>query len=215
MARPYDQYCGLAKALDVVGSRWTLLVVRELLVGPKRYSDLLAGIPGIPTDVLASRLRDLEAADVLHKRRLAPPAAATVYELTEFGCGLARPVGALAAWGTNLLGARQPDEAFRASWLVLPFRAMFRPELAEGVDLSCEYRVGGDVVSLRITGDRLEIAEGPNPDRDVVVTTDPETLLHLGNRTISVETALTDGRLRVEGDGNAFRTLARVFGLSG
>jgi DNA-binding HxlR family transcriptional regulator/putative sterol carrier protein len=215
VARSYDQYCGLAKALEVVGGRWTLLVVRELLTGPKRYSDLLAGIPGISTDLLAARLRDLEAADLVLKRTLPPPAASTVYEVTEFGRGLARPVGALAAWGTSLLGARQPHEAFRASWLVLPLRAMFRPELTQEVELCCQYRVGGDTATLRIAGGQIDILEGPAPEPDVVITTDPETLLRIGNRTLPVETALAEGRLQVEGNRDAIETLTRAFGLAG
>lgn len=214
MARSYDQYCGLAKALEVVGGRWTLLVVRELLGGPKRYSDLLAGIPGISTDLLAARLRDLEAADVVGKRTLPPPAASTVYELTEFGHGLARPVGALAAWGTDLLGTPQPSEAFRASWLVLPLRAMFRPELAQHVDLCCQYRVGGDTATLRITAGHIDIVEGQALEHDVVITTDPETLVHIGNRTLPVATALADGRLQVEGERDAIETLTHALGLA-
>jgi DNA-binding HxlR family transcriptional regulator/putative sterol carrier protein len=214
VARSYDQYCGLAKALEVIGGRWTLLVARELLTGPKRYSDLLAGIPGISTDLLATRLRDLEAADVVLKRTMPPPAASTVYELTEFGRGLAGPVGALAAWGATLLGARQPREAFRASWLVLPLRAMFRPELAQHVDLCCQYRVSGDSATLRIAGGQIDILDDPAPEPDVVITTDPDTLVHIGNRTLAVRTALADGRLQVEGDSEAIKALTQAFGLS-
>ena len=213
MARPYDQYCGLAKALDVVGGRWTLLVIRELLVGQRRYTDLLAGIPGVPTDVLASRLRDLETAGVVEKRVLAPPASSSVYQLTDLGTALERPVGALAAWGANLLGSPRHHDAYRLSWLVLPLRARFRPELAEGLDCTCELRAGKEMMSIRIVDSRLDISEGLERAPDVIVTTDAESLLRLGNGTASLDDIVDDGSLTVEGDPEALVALIRAFGM--
>src|SRR5687767_3855998 len=106
MSKRYDQYCPMAHALSLVGERWSLLIVRELLRGPKRYTDLAAGLPGIGTNILAARLKDLEEAGVVEKRKLPPPAASTVYELTEYGAGLQEPLYALARWGARSL--RQP-----------------------------------------------------------------------------------------------------------
>src|SRR3569623_3393230 len=100
-ARSYAQYCGLAQALDVVGERWTLLVVRELLLGPRRFGDLMTGLPGISTDLLTARLRSLEAVGAVRRRRLPPPASVQVYELTEFGQGLRKVLSGLAAWGAQ------------------------------------------------------------------------------------------------------------------
>ena len=104
MSKRYDQYCPVCHALGLVGERWALLVVRELLQGPKRYTDLLEGMPGIGTNILASRLRELEAGGVVQKRKLPPPAASTVYELTEYGKQLEEPLYALARWGARTLG---------------------------------------------------------------------------------------------------------------
>src|SRR5262245_13199941 len=117
--RSYGQYCGLAKALDLVGERWALLVVRELLLGPKRFTDLLDGLPGVSTNVLATRLRGLERAGVVERNVLPPPAASSVYELTAYGRALEPAVAALGRWGAVSLGPRAPDQALRSHWLAL------------------------------------------------------------------------------------------------
>lgn len=118
--RSYDQYCSAARALDVVGDRWTLLIVRELLAGPRRYTDLHADLPGVSTDVLASRLKDMERDGLTTRRRLPPPGAAYVYELTDRGEELLPVLQALGAWGEGELGERRPTDALRAHWFALP-----------------------------------------------------------------------------------------------
>src|SRR5918994_1233190 len=125
--RRYDQYCALARALDVVGERWTLLLVRELLLGPKRYTDLLEGLPGIGTNLLAARLKELERNGVVERVRLAPPAASTVYELTEYGRRLEPAVIALTQWGGRRLGRPKQGEHFRPEWLATAMQASYRP----------------------------------------------------------------------------------------
>ena len=131
--RSYPQYCGLARALDAVGDRWALLVLRELTLGPRRYTDLLDGLPGASTDMLAARLRDLEEAGAIRRRVLPPPAASKVYELTARGHDLEPVLQSLAVWGTDLLTERRDDDAFQARWLSLQLRGRFRPDRAEGV----------------------------------------------------------------------------------
>ncbi|MFJ4799381.1 winged helix-turn-helix transcriptional regulator [Streptomyces murinus] len=118
--RSYDQYCSAARALDLVGDRWTLLIVRELLAGPRRYTDLHADLPGVSTDVLASRLKDMERDGLATRRRLPPPGAATVYELTPRGAALLPVLQAFGAWGEAELGERRPTDAVRAHWFALP-----------------------------------------------------------------------------------------------
>ncbi|WP_416484738.1 winged helix-turn-helix transcriptional regulator [Streptomyces sp. CL12] len=118
--RSYDQYCSAARALDLVGDRWTLLIVRELLAGPRRYTDLHADLPGVSTDVLASRLKDMERDGLATRRRLPPPGAATVYELTARGSALLPVLQAFGAWGEAELGERRPTDAVRAHWFALP-----------------------------------------------------------------------------------------------
>ncbi|MET8576788.1 helix-turn-helix domain-containing protein [Streptomyces sp. NPDC005012] len=118
--RSYDQYCSAARALDLVGDRWTLLIVRELLAGPRRYTDLHADLPGVSTDMLATRLRDMERDGLLVRRRLAPPGNASVYELTPRGRELTGVLHALGEWGSGALGERGPTDAIRAHWFALP-----------------------------------------------------------------------------------------------
>ncbi|GAA3084514.1 hypothetical protein GCM10017562_62860 [Streptomyces roseofulvus] len=114
--RSYDQYCAVARALDAVGERWSLLIVRELLNGPRRYTDLHADLPGVSTDILASRLKQLEGEELVERRRLERPANATVYQLTPRGAELRPVVQALAAWGLDALGDQRPTDAVRTHW---------------------------------------------------------------------------------------------------
>lgn len=115
--RSYDQYCAVARALDAVGERWSLLIVRELLGGPRRYTDLHADLPGVSTDILATRLKQLEGEGVLLRRKLERPANATVYELTERGVALRQVVAALGGWGLEALGEQRPTDAVRGHWV--------------------------------------------------------------------------------------------------
>ncbi|MEU9399296.1 helix-turn-helix domain-containing protein [Streptomyces sp. NPDC048242] len=124
--RRYDQYCSAARALDLVGDRWTLLIVRELLAGPRRYTDLHADLPGVSTDVLASRLKDMERDALVTRRRLRPPGAAYVYELTPRGRGLLPVLQALGEWGRDGLEERRPTDAVRAHWFALPLLTALR-----------------------------------------------------------------------------------------
>lgn len=115
--RSYDQYCAVARALDAVGERWSLLIVRELLDGPRRYTDLHADLPGVSTDILATRLKQLEGEGVVVRRKLERPANAVVYQLTEHGLMLRRVVAALGDWGLGVLGEQRPTDAVREHWV--------------------------------------------------------------------------------------------------
>src|SRR5919106_5601176 len=119
MSSRYAHYCPVARALELVGERWTLLVARELLLGPRRFTDLLAGLPGISANVLTGRLKELEQAGLVGKRALPPPAASTVYELTQAAAGLAAVLAAMAQWGRHMLGRPRPDDEVHSAWLVL------------------------------------------------------------------------------------------------
>src|ERR1041385_5643147 len=129
-SRSYDQFCGVARALDLVGERWALLLVRDLLLSPKRFTDLRRGLPGIGTNVLAARLKELERAGVIARRTLPPPAASIVYELTEYGRALEGPLLALGRWGAVSMGRREDRQALRSEWLAVALKAFFRPEAA-------------------------------------------------------------------------------------
>ncbi|MCF3964260.1 winged helix-turn-helix transcriptional regulator, partial [Streptomyces fuscigenes] len=147
--RSYDQYCAAARALDAVGDRWTLLIVRELLAGPRRYTDLHADLPGVSTDVLASRLRDMERDDLVTRRKLPPPAAAAVYELTARGTDLLPVLTALAAWGAGDLGEPGPTDAVRAHWFALPLLRILR-ERAGAATGAVEVRVDAGTFHVRL-----------------------------------------------------------------
>lgn len=147
--RSYDQHCAAARALDLVGDRWTLLVVRELLAGPRRYTDLHADLPGVSTDMLAGRLKDMEGAGLVTRRRLPPPASAFVYELTPRGRDLLPVLRTLAAWGAPDLGEPRPTDAVRAHWYAIPLLGPLAELGAGVVQVTLDegeffVRVGGD-----------------------------------------------------------------------
>jgi DNA-binding HxlR family transcriptional regulator len=210
--KSYGQWCSLAKALDVVGERWSLLVVRELLDGPKRYTDLQDGIPGISTDVLASRLKTLEEDGVLTRRELPPPAASRVYELTPMGFGLAPTMTELMRWGSQLLGEKTPDEEFRPHWLVLGLKGMLRPNRAADVRLDLDFDIGsGETIRVHVEDGRLTYDAVPDTDADVVVHADLPTLSGIADGSIRVPDAMADGRFAMEGDAEAITSFQRLF----
>jgi DNA-binding HxlR family transcriptional regulator len=210
MARTYDQHCGLAHALDLLGERWSLLIVRELLAGPRRYTDLSEGLISIPTNVLASRLREMESGGLIHKRRLPPPASSVVvYELTSDGESLTGVITELARWGMRTLPPIQ-GRPFRAHWLVLALQASFDPTAAEGVRESYEFTVeGDDVVSFDVTDGAGQARMGAARDAAVRIRADADTLAGLMSGEIEGAEALRRGAL-VEGSAAAITRLRRV-----
>jgi DNA-binding HxlR family transcriptional regulator/putative sterol carrier protein len=210
--RTYDDGCAAAHALDLVGERWALLVVRELLLGPKRFTDLRAGLPNASPNVLAQRLRELEKAGVVRRRKLPPPAASRVYELTEWGLELEPIVISLGRWG-----ARSPSKprsaALGVDSLVLSFRTMFDARAAEGLRASYELRLGEDRFRAVVDDGRFEIARG-NADRpDAAIRTDPATLAALVYEGRSLAEALRSGDLKIEGNRQAVERFIGLFAL--
>jgi len=172
VSKPYDQYCPIAHALDMVGERWSLLIVRELLHGPKRYTDLSANLPGIGTNILAARLKMLEGCGIVAKHRLPPPAASQVYELTPYGAALKPIMRELALWGLSSLGPPKADEEMFPGWLGNALDVVFAPVAPDG---SFEFRIAGEVASV-VGG---EVHEGPAAEPDAVVEGDAAGLYHL------------------------------------
>jgi DNA-binding HxlR family transcriptional regulator/putative sterol carrier protein len=197
MARRFDQYCPVAHALCLVGERWSLLVVRELLHGPKRYTDLVEGLPGIGTNILATRLRDLEEAGVVRKRKLPPPAASSVYELTEYGAGLEEAVHALARWGARSLGPPGPDDELYPEWGVNALPALFDPEAARGLSETYVLRIGEDVFSARLENGHLRAEQGATENADLDAAMDMETFFALASGELDPRTALAEGRVEL------------------
>jgi DNA-binding HxlR family transcriptional regulator len=198
MSKRFVQYCPVAHALELVGERWALLIVRELLNGPKRYTDLAAALPGIGTNILAGRLRDLEKADVIQKRRLPPPAATQVYELTAYGEELREPLYALGRWGARSLGPPRPDDSLAPGWLVNAVRATCTQGCLP--DRVFELRVDGDAVTARFDGDELVVESGSSPNADTVIETDPATLFSLASGQFSTSEAIKAKALKVTGN---------------
>jgi DNA-binding HxlR family transcriptional regulator len=198
MAKRYAQYCPVAHALELVGERWALLVVRELLNGPKRYTDLAEALPGIGTNILAGRLRDLENADVIQKRRLPPPGAANVYELTPYGEELREPLYALARWGARSLGPPTPDDSLSPGWLLNAVRATCAT--GEWMPSSVfELRVDGEVATVRFDDGRPLVEPGASEDTNVVIETDPATLFCFASREFSIKESIDAGTLKIQG----------------
>lgn len=167
----YDQYCPVAHALGLVGERWSLLVVRELIQGPKRYTDLVDGLPGIGTNILAARLKDLEAGGIIQKTKLPPPAASTVYELTQCGHDLRPVLHELARWGARTLGP-PPAGALEPGWLRNALEITLSPVVTAG---SLAFRVGDEEATV-VDG---ESRPGIAADADVLVETDETGFYHL------------------------------------
>lgn len=209
--KSYGQWCGLAKALDLVGERWSLLVVRELLDGPKRYTDLREGIPGVSTDVLAVRLKDLEESGIVARRTLPPPAASRVYELTELGRGLEGPVMSLSRWGMQLMGTKTDADEFRPQWLALGIRGMLRAAPPADVTLDIEHDLGDELVRIRVADGEVRSVPEPEGDPDVIVRADLSTLTALADGAMEARDAFRDGLLELEGDAAALRTYNALF----
>jgi len=208
--RTYGDRCGVARALDAVGERWALLVVRELLLGPKRFTDLRAGLPNLGPDVLSQRLRDLEAAGIVRRATLAPPSGARVYALTERGRQLEPVVLALGAWGS---AAPFPpgDARLGVDSAVLALKTLFDPAAAGGLEEEVELRLDGDRFRARIAGGALEVARGSAERPAAIIETDPATLARVLWHGRRLTAALRSGDVRIEGDRSAARRFLALF----
>ncbi|MDX2523574.1 winged helix-turn-helix transcriptional regulator [Streptomyces europaeiscabiei] len=200
--RSYDQYCSAARALDLVGDRWTLLIVRELLAGPRRYTDLHADLPGVSTDVLASRLKGMERDGLTTRRRLPPPGAAYVYELCPRGRELLPVLQALGAWGEGALGERRATDAVRAHWFALPLLRGLEGVSAGSAGL-VEVRLEEGEFHVWVgAGEGSVYGEGPAPgEADVRLSLDAGTCGALGRGELGLREAVRQGLVEVVGEG--------------
>jgi DNA-binding HxlR family transcriptional regulator len=205
--RTYGDRCGIARALDLVGERWAVLVVRELLLGPKRFTDLRSGLPGVSPDVLAERLRELESAGVLRRATLPPPAASRVYELTERGEALEPALLALGRWGS---GNPLPDAAvFGPDSVVLGMKSLFAG--GQGVNLVVVLRLGEDVFTARVERGIFAVERGACASSDASIACDPSTLGGLLWHGTSLAAALEDGAATIDGSRRALALFLRLF----
>jgi DNA-binding HxlR family transcriptional regulator len=204
IVKRYGQFCSVARALDRLGDRWAMLVVRELLLGPKRYTDLLDGLPGVGTNVLAVRLRELEKAGIIAREKLPPPASSTVYVLTDDGVALRPVVDELARWGLRLLDQPQRGEALRTGWLVYSL-AVSTPPTGMSEHSQLELRVDGQPHTLTVRDGRFEAHQGAAPNPLAVIEAPLGALFRLARGKAARSELERDGQISVEKDSRAAR----------
>ncbi len=207
--RCYGDPCGLSRALDLVGERWSLLIVRELLFGPKRFTDLRSGVPGASPNVLAQRLRELENARVVRRQKLPPPAASSVYELTDRGRELEDAMIHLARWGSGtpvVRGAELSNDA-----LLLALKTMFEPRRAEGVRTIIELRLDGVPFRIAVRDCRIDIAQTSADDAEAILETDVSTMRGLVFGRRSPAAVQRSGRLRFIGQRSVGTRFLKLF----
>jgi DNA-binding HxlR family transcriptional regulator len=209
--RTYGDRCGVARALDLVGERWALLIVRELLLGPKRFTDLRTGLPHVSPDVLSQRLRELEEAGILARIKLPPPVAARVYELTQRGKDLKPIILELGRWGSLEPFPPDAEAQLGIDALVVALMTVFNPAAADGFRASYELRLGEDVFRARVAGGEFDVERGAADRPDATIVTDPATLatvLWHGRRPAEAQRA---GDLEVAGDRKAAGRFWKLF----
>lgn len=213
--RSYQQYCPLAHALDLVGERWTLLVVRELQLGPRRFSDLARGLPGLSPNLLSERLRALESWGLISTEPLPPPAKLEAYVLTPAGQALNAALFPLAQWGVQFLQMPIPDDEFLGAIPAMAsLRLLFQPTMAETERLSAELHLEPDCFRLLLTAAELHLEQGFSPEAALVLYTDPKPLLGLATGMLAVRDALDGGLLQIRrGTPDAVKMLFAQFSL--
>lgn len=209
-ARRYGQFCGVTRALEIVGERWALLIIRDLLVSPKRFTDLRQGLPRIPTNILSTRLKELEEAAVVRRRVLPRPSGAVVYELTEYGQELDGIVMALGRWGAQRLGEPGPEDIVTEDSMIMAMRSTFHPEAAVGRNVRYQLNLGQIVIHMDIDNGNLTVGSGEGPDRDVVIEAGPAIKALMAGE-ITPDEALADGSVKVTGDPDLLKQFAETF----
>ena len=207
--RTYGDQCGVARALDILGERWSLLVVRELLFGPKRFTDLRAGLPNLSPDVLSQRLRDLEAAGLLSRRTLDPPAPARVYELTERGHELEAVLIELGRWGTSV--PFPEDAVFGPDSMVLAMKTVFDPSRAGDLAAGYDLWLGSDRFAIEIHDGDIELRRGALEHPDLKIEVEVGVLAELLWRGRSLDAALDAGEIQLAGSKRAAARFLALF----
>ena len=209
--RSYNDACAAAHALDLIGERWALLVVRELMLGPKRFTDLRSDLPQISPNVLSQRLKDLEDYGVVYKKTLPPPAASQVYELTEWGLDLEPVLVQLGRWAVR--SPFKPDAALSLTSFILSLRTMFNPEAAAGLKATYNLKLGDYLFAARVENSSFSIEPGQASAPDVSVETDHLTLAGLVYGGQDIGAALAAGTLQLEGDEQTLERFVELFPL--
>lgn len=199
--RSYEQYCPVAKALDIVGDRWSMLILRELALGAKRFTDISQRLDGIAPNLLTRRLRQLEENGIVKRSFLPPPAASQVYELTEDGHAIEPALLELGRWGTRFLGPLQEGEAFFIDWFIPILEEFVDHEAARGVNETYEFRIEGSVFHVVVDDGEVTISMGPAPSpTDLMIECDFATFAAVGFGALTPDQAVEQGRGRMEGN---------------
>jgi DNA-binding HxlR family transcriptional regulator len=209
-SRGYGQYCGLARALELVGERWALLIVRDLLVGPRRFTDLRQGLPRIPSNVLADRLKELERDGIVQRRVLPRPASSVVYELTDYGAQLEDALMRLGVWGAQRLGETRPGEIITPDSMVIALRSTFVPSSARNAQYTFELRLGPVIVHANVDNGRITAAEGHADNPDLVITGGP-AVKDLLTGDVTPDVAIKTGLVQLEGNPELLEKFVRLF----
>ena len=209
-ARSYKQACPIARALDAVGDRWTLLIVRDLALGPQRHSDLRRALPTLSPHLLSKRLRDMEQAGLVTKQRLPPPAASTVYALSESGRGLFPALQELSRWGSHWGAAAKPEQQRRFPWLVFALEVFSSPTETGGIGDVYQFCADGEIYTVRVGENAFDVAAAPVERPDVTLMGDSETMYDLASGRLSLREAERAGRLVVDGQRRAASRAVRV-----
>lgn len=212
--RSYNQYCGLAYALDIVGERWTLLIIRELIPGPRRFKDLMDGLPSISTNLLSERLKSLEQQGILCRRVLPPPAGSTVYELTPVGQALEKTLLELGKWGSQFVPpSMEGATLLQVGSYALTLKIFFRAEQAQGLNETYSLHVDNEILQVQIQEGEIHVQQGEALKADVVFHTNMPTYLGLLLGQLQPDEAISAGLVRIEGDPGAlhrFLSLCRI-----
>jgi len=210
--RTYNDVCGLAHAMELVGERWAILVLRELAFGPKRFTDLRSGLPSASPNVLSLRLRELEMAGVIARRKLAPPAGSWVYELTEWGQELEPAMRELGRWAAR--SPHFPDHGnFSPDAMAMSMETMFQAGSAAGVEATYDLAMGEDRFRIEVLAGQIDVSREPALDAGAVIETTPEAWVGLIYEDRNLEAAENAGDIRIAGDRDSVEALIGMFAL--
>ncbi len=213
--RSYNQYCGLSYALDIIGERWTMLIVRELMAGPRRFKDLMDGLPGVSTNLLSERLKNLEQEGILIRRTLPPPAGSTVYALTELGLSLENSLLELGRWGSQFVPPSPEGVAvLHAGSYALTLKTFFRPEATQGMHQTFSLHIDDEILQVRIDDGEMEVEQGEARDADASLYTSVQVYLGLLTGNIPAEDALAAGLMHIVGDVDAMHRFLSIYALT-
>jgi DNA-binding HxlR family transcriptional regulator len=208
--RSYGQYCGFARALELIGERWALLIIRDLLIGPKRFSEIQRGLPGIPTNILTARLNELEDSGLVRRRVLARPAKGVGYELTEEGANLEEAVLALGRWGAKRLGNPRPGETVTEDSIATALRTTFQPEAAAKARITYLLKLGPIEVHARVRAGSVTVGRGPVSKPDLIIETGPALRLLMAHE-ISPAEAIKKKLVRITGEPKLLDRFVQIF----